>query len=121
MVSPNGVVIENWRSVPPSSVNVWMSSIDVPPRSLEQPERLLDVLDLEDQRADAVGVLAQEARTRGRPRRTGWLTRSGRCRRLEDGGLLLAARFSSSGDAAPVSAKSSSLRVEAAARSRSCT
>ena len=32
-VSPNGVVIENWRSVPPSSVNVWMSSIGVPPRS----------------------------------------------------------------------------------------
>jgi hypothetical protein len=32
VVSPNGVVIENWRSVPPSSVYVWMSSIGVPPR-----------------------------------------------------------------------------------------
>ena len=33
VVSPNGVVIENWRSVPPSSVKRWMSSMDVPPRS----------------------------------------------------------------------------------------
>ena len=34
MQSPNGVrVIENWRSVPPSSWNVATSSIGVPPRS----------------------------------------------------------------------------------------
>jgi hypothetical protein len=31
--SPNGVVIENWRRVPPSSVKVWISSIAVPPRA----------------------------------------------------------------------------------------
>ena len=33
MVSPNGVVIENWRRVPPSSVKVSISSIGVPPRA----------------------------------------------------------------------------------------
>ena len=61
VVSPNGVVIENMASVPPSSVKRWMSVIERAAALLEQRERALDVLDLEDQRADALGVLAQVA------------------------------------------------------------
>ena len=61
VVSPNGVVIENIASVP----LVVGEALDVGDERaaalLEQRERAFDVLDVEHDRADPLGVLAQVA------------------------------------------------------------
>ena len=61
VVSPNGVVIENIASVP----LVVGEALDVGDERaaalVEQRERAVDVLDVEHDRAHALGVLAQVA------------------------------------------------------------